>query len=138
MISLTRNQGNSDNAYVIKAFSGAAGESSFNGEVYAYRKVQGAGRPITSMTRFYGSYKHQDEYNIILEHADIGTLEDFMRRGPPRRVEEVNSLWRRLFELSQAVDRVHLSSGYVKNIKLERFTKQTGTGGTRTSIRETS
>lgn len=97
---------------MIKTYRGSTGKRKFEDEVQGYLKVKKGGQPVESITRFYGTYAYQDEYNLILEYADLGTLDDFMQAvDPPQRATDILLIWSRLFELAQALQRVHLAQG---------------------------
>lgn len=60
------------------------------------------------MIGFYGGFRHGDRYNIILEFADKGTLEDYFKKiTPPTTGEEIITFWEHLFNLIEALLFVH-------------------------------
>ena len=55
-----------------------------------------------------GSYKQGDTYNMLLEYADRGTLEEFFRSvAPPSLGGHIVMFWDRLFNVLKALSRVH-------------------------------
>jgi hypothetical protein len=49
---------------------------------------------------FYGCYKHDDIFNILIEYADGGNLEDFLKtKRPPTTTVEIMDFWRSMHRL---------------------------------------
>lgn len=60
------------------------------------------------MIGFYGSFKQDNTYNVILEYADKGNLEQYFRTvSPPTREEDKIKFWERLFNLAKALVQMH-------------------------------
>ena len=71
-------------------------------------KLRWSGRPSEHIVAYYGSFIHGDSYNIILEYADQGTLETFMRRTKsPSSAEETLLLWDRLLKVTHGLMTIH-------------------------------
>jgi serine/threonine protein kinase len=69
-----------------------------------------------SIIKFHGSYTHGNDFNILLEYADKGTLEEyFQRQTPPNRSGDIIKFWDGLFQLIKAVKTIHSFSGFVTN-----------------------
>jgi serine/threonine protein kinase len=59
----------------------------------------------------YGSYTERNTYNILLEFADRGSLENyFQKESPPSDREDIVKFWKALFELIDALRTIHESS----------------------------
>ena len=57
---------------------------------------------------FYGSYKHGESWNIILEYANEKTLEDcFSKHTMPRTGLRIYEFWEGLLSLNRALERIH-------------------------------
>ena len=75
------------------------------------------GKPSPFIIGYYGSFIDDDTYNIILEYADRGSLEDFMKRtDQPCTVEDMIVFWDRLSNTTHGLAHIHgipanLSSG---------------------------
>lgn len=51
---------------------------------------------------------HGKWYNIILEYADQGTLEDFMKtKEPPSSLEDGLLVWDRIFDITHGIAFIH-------------------------------
>ena len=96
------------NTYVLKTYNTRDANSYFNNEVDAFNKLAHRNLTDQSLIQFFGSYKQGDTYNILLEYADRGTLEDFFRNvTPPSLSEDVVMFWGRLFSIIKALSRIH-------------------------------
>jgi serine/threonine protein kinase len=72
-------------------------------------------RHSESIIRFHGSYIHGDSYNILLEFADKGSLEEyFQKQTPPSRGRDIIKFWDSLFQLIKALKTIHSFLGSVK------------------------
>lgn len=61
-----------------------------------------------NIIRFHGSFTRGDSYNVLLEYADKGTLaEYFQKESPPSEGEEIIKFWETMFELIDALRRIH-------------------------------
>lgn len=68
-----------------------------------------------SIIRFHGSYIHGDSYNILLEFADKGSLDEyFQKQMPPSRGRDIIKFWDSLLQLIKALKAIHSFSGSVK------------------------
>lgn len=68
-----------------------------------------------SIMRFHGSYTHGSDYNILLEFADKGSLEEyFQNQTPPSRGGDIIKFWDSLFQLIKALKAIHSFLGFVK------------------------
>jgi hypothetical protein len=60
------------------------------------------------MIGFYGSFRQENLYHLLLEFADVGTLERYLRTTPPPTTgEDIISFWERMFMLIEALLRIH-------------------------------
>lgn len=76
----------------------------------AFKKLATKNGSDRSLIQFLGSYRQGDTYNILLEYADRGTLEDFFRHTtPPSLGEDIVMFWDRLFNVIKALSRIHAS-----------------------------
>jgi len=73
-----------------------------------------------SIIRFHGSYTHGDSYNLLLEFADKGSLEEyFQKQTPPSRGGDIIKFWNSLFQLIKALKTIHSFLGLVKYLASE-------------------
>jgi serine/threonine protein kinase len=65
-----------------------------------------------SIIGFYGSYIQDGSYNILLEYADRGTLEEYLQNTPPPTTgEDIFKFWSALFNVIQALHLIHNVQG---------------------------
>lgn len=100
------------NTFVLKTYRSAEAEGSYKTERDAYMKVRWNGEPPAHIITFYGGFIHGESYNIILEYADGGTLETFMRNTKsPSTIEDTLLFWDRLFNVTHGIMVIHGKSG---------------------------
>jgi serine/threonine protein kinase len=84
----------------------------FEAEVDAFRKLNSTGERIPNLIGCYGAFRQNGSYHIILEYANVGTLEDYFRKTqPPEERSEVLKLWTNLFGLNDALVKIHDGGG---------------------------
>ena len=60
------------------------------------------------MIGFYGSYRHGESCNLILEYANEGTLEDYLQKcSPPTAGPDIYKFWSGLLGLIKALEAIH-------------------------------
>jgi serine/threonine protein kinase len=60
------------------------------------------------MIGFYGSFKQGNRFNILLEYADIGSLDKYFKRVfPPTSGEDIIKFWESLFMLLEGLLKIH-------------------------------
>lgn len=95
------------NTYVLKTYNTKDADKYYANEVDAFMKLSKKGVD-ENLIKLLGSYKQGDTYNILLEYADRGTLEDFFQTTPPPSLgEEIIVFWSRLFNVIKALQRIH-------------------------------
>ncbi len=61
-----------------------------------------------NMINFYGSYVLDGTFNLLLEYANKGTLEQyFQTNDPPYDAEDIIDFWRGVFNVVGALVRLH-------------------------------
>ena len=65
-------------------------------------------RRVPNITNFLGSFVHDFHYNLLLEFADRGNLEEYFRNVQiPSTVEDITSFWTELFHLIDSLMGIH-------------------------------
>lgn len=96
------------NTFVLKTYRGKEAETNHKKEREAYMKLRGGGCPPPNIVAFYGWFIQGTSYNLILEYADQGTLEDYMERtAKPESIEDVLLFWDRLTQIILGVQSIH-------------------------------
>ena len=95
----------------MKTYRGSEAQEYYETETEAYRKLKpGSGDRAPNIICFHGSFVRDYSYNLILEYADKGTLEDLITQNmkyPPSNGEEILVFWKKLFELFRGLGRIH-------------------------------
>lgn len=107
------------NTFVLKTYRGPDAKEQHKTEHDAFINLRHDGKPSPFIIAYYGSFIDDDTYNIILEFADRGNLEHFMRTMPaPSTLEDMLVLWDRLRRITHGLAVIHGSSdanlGYVR------------------------
>jgi hypothetical protein len=81
---------------VIKSYhSGTDAEGYFEAEVKAFGKLNEGNEPVPNLIGFHGAFSQNDTFHVVLEYANIGTLEDhFAQVSPPRQGQDILSVWK--------------------------------------------
>lgn len=89
------------NTYALKVFRGSNAEIPYLKEYRAFKRIRDAQADIVG---FLGAFRHGSSYNIILEYADGGDLENHFKSviPPPTQVER-RKVWNNLQRLLYAV-----------------------------------
>ncbi|KAL8718573.1 MAG: hypothetical protein Q9225_004303 [Loekoesia sp. 1 TL-2023] len=104
------------NAFVLKTYRGKEAEENHKAERDAYMKLRWAGRPSPNIIAFYGWFTQGNSHNLILEYADQGTLESFMKRTvAPSHVEDVLLFWERLTSVMHGIQSIHGKIGNLRS-----------------------
>lgn len=70
--------------------------------------MRNSGKPEPCLIGFFGGFEQGDTFNIILEYANGGTLEDFMHtRNAPYNGPGIYAFWESLLPLIRAISRIH-------------------------------
>lgn len=64
--------------------------------------------PDPGLIGFHGSFEQADTYNVILEYADKGTLEQYFNEtSPPVRREDITKFWTGLCIVLKGLKNIH-------------------------------
>lgn len=76
-------------------------------------KLRWARLQYPNLLTYYGSFEHGNTQNIILEWANIGTLESYMSTtSPPSTTEELVLFWDRLRGVLNGIMTIHGEGQY--------------------------
>jgi len=94
------------NKFVLKTYTTADAPDDYESELDAFRKLNTMDHG--EILRFYGNFTHKRTYNIILEYADKGTLEDYFRDIlPPSECHDIEKCWKALLAIMYALHTIH-------------------------------
>ncbi len=64
--------------------------------------------PPSNIIGFYGGFVRQETYNIILEYADLGNLDDYMKQiPPPSTPQEKMTFWENFLAVMSGLVKIH-------------------------------
>ena len=117
-----KNHTNEDvHTYILKSYQGIHARRWLRFETTELRKAHFANLSHPSIIEFYSSYTLGDSYNIVLEYADMGTLEQlFDNITEPRRGVDINNFWRSLLNISDGLR--YVQKELTKHIEPSRLT----------------
>lgn len=99
------------NTFAMKTYHSPDTENYYTTEVDAFYNLAVTSHITSSIVGFHGGFRHNNTYNIILEWADWGTLEDYMRAiKPPTKGEDIVTFWHNLFNVTHGLSKIHRAS----------------------------
>ncbi|KAL8787452.1 MAG: hypothetical protein Q9213_002229 [Squamulea squamosa] len=100
------------NTFALKTYRTPEAQKYFENERDAFIRLRHGGRPHANIIEFYGSFVRDGTYNIILEYADRGTLDDYMKHTPePKSIPEITTFWRSFFPVMYGLAHIHGTPG---------------------------
>jgi serine/threonine protein kinase len=106
------------NTFILKRYLTKDAEDHYKQEVSGFSHL----KHPESIIGFYGSYTHGADYNILLEFADKGSLEEyFQTETPPSRGGDIIKFWDGLFQLIKGLKAIHSILGFVAILKPKLF-----------------
>lgn len=96
------------NTFVLKTYRTEDARKYYENESDAFKHLRHNGRPPANIIAFYGGYELHNTYNIILEYADGGNLNHYMKRTPPPvSPEELSTFWSEFFNILNGIQTIH-------------------------------
>ncbi|KAH6672041.1 hypothetical protein B0J14DRAFT_85731 [Halenospora varia] len=85
--------------FALKTYQGRDAEKSWSNEVQTFQKLRDVGSS-PNVIGFYTAFKHGSTWHCILEYADRGSLEQYLRLNmPPKDKINIARLWKRVLGL---------------------------------------
>ena len=92
----------------MKTYNTHGAETLYRKELSAFMHLRNVQRSTRSVIQFYGSFKHRGAYNLILEYADKGTLEQYFETAQqPASGPDIREFWYSILQLTKALSRIH-------------------------------
>ena len=96
------------NVFALKTYRTPEAAKYFENERSAFRQLRYGGRPPANIIAYYGSFVRDGTYNLILEYADRGTLDNYMKQTPePKNISDITTFWERLFAVLGGLVQIH-------------------------------
>lgn len=103
-----RTNDSSKDVFVLKSYCTRDAEKYYGSEVAAFRRLNLGAKNDSSLIGFYGSFVQNDTYSILLQYADVGTLERYFQTFPePIKGKDIIKFWRNLFAIITALVAIH-------------------------------
>lgn len=94
--------------FVLKTYNTPDAERYYQNEVSGFLNLNYVGGPNANIIGFHGSFVRDGTYNVLLEYADRGTLEQYFDTiQPPSSGEDTIKFWRGLFKTFGALVAIH-------------------------------
>ena len=75
------------------------------------------GVPPPEIIGFYGSFEKAGSFNIILEYADLGTLDDYMEKlDPPSSTHDIVTFYDSFSAVIAGIVRIHNTKEHVNGL----------------------
>ncbi|KAF8848375.1 kinase-like protein [Acephala macrosclerotiorum] len=104
------------NVYALKTYCTPDAQNDYQNEVNVLRKLNLNNHP--HIIHFYGNFKYGNTYNVILEYADQGNLEEYFKTQPPPSLpEDIVKFWNNLFGILKALHTLHMVRVSVKKLR---------------------
>ncbi|KAL8878006.1 MAG: hypothetical protein Q9198_004096 [Flavoplaca austrocitrina] len=96
------------NTFTLKTYRTPDARKYFENERNAFEQLRYGGGPPENIIKYYGSFARHGTYNIILEYADRGTLDDYMKNtAEPKTVIEIRSFWENFLASMRGLVQIH-------------------------------
>ena len=98
-----------NDTFVLKTYHKTEAEAYYYNEVEAFRRLRPPrGSTDPNIIHFYGSFIQNGTYNVILDFADGGTLEDYFQKVlPPTSGRDIEHFWASLCGVLKALIHIH-------------------------------
>ncbi|KIW94037.1 uncharacterized protein Z519_05353 [Cladophialophora bantiana CBS 173.52] len=108
--------------YVVKSYYPLGADDYYSAEVEAFRKLNESSAPMPNLIGFYGAFTQNQSRHIILEYANVGTLEEYWKKvQPPKLGQDIVTLWDNFFKLNKALVQIHENMGTDRAGRLQIF-----------------
>ncbi|KAI1102225.1 hypothetical protein F4804DRAFT_343428 [Jackrogersella minutella] len=91
--------------FVLKTYHRPRFQVSYENEIRALRTLKNSSPP--NIITYYGSFRQNGTYNIILEYADGGDLAEFFKRTQSPRGDDVKLFWESLSQCFRGLHCIH-------------------------------
>lgn len=111
--------------YALKTYTGPDSQKNFKAETRAFRKLHRTGLEETHMVGFYCCYVHRGIHHAVFEFADMGTLEDYMKkRQNPSTSAEILAFWDSMLHMIEALGEIHDMDADDENAAVQPFRRK--------------
>lgn len=102
--------------FVLKTYRTPEAGKYFETERSAFIKLRYGQMPPGNIIEYYGSFIKNDTFNIILEYADRGTLDQYMKStNEPTDIGEILTFWKCFLPIFHGLTHIHGTRGRSPN-----------------------
>ena len=96
------------NTYVLKRYYTSDAEKYYMNEIAAFELLKDSVDAGLAILNYHGRFRLAGTFNILLEYADGGTLEDaFQTTDPPVTTAQETAFWLGMLNICRAIKAVH-------------------------------
>lgn len=101
------------NTFALKTYRrNSEAKKYFDNECTAYKRLRYQDKPHANIIGYYGSFVRYNTYNIILEYADRGTLNDFLQEThEPTNSTGIMTFWTQFLGILHGLAHIHGTPG---------------------------
>ncbi len=100
------------NTFVLKTYRTSEAGKYFETERSAFIKLRYGHMPPGNIIEYYGSFVKDGTYNLILEYADRGTLDQYMKiTDEPTDIGEIMTFWKNFLPIFHGLSHIHGTRG---------------------------
>ncbi|KAI9709972.1 MAG: hypothetical protein M1820_003050 [Bogoriella megaspora] len=122
---------NRSNIFVLKTFNRSAAYQHYENEVRAFATLRNNSAQKPGLIGFFGGFRQSGSFNILLEYANGGTLENYFEKvPPPTSTADRRLFWESLLPIAHGLKHIHLANvqdseqvlcGYHQDINLRNI-----------------
>ena len=92
----------------MKTYRAAEAHKYYETERDAFKMLRWDGKPPANVIEYYGSFVRGSTFSIILEYADLGTLDQYLENHlPPQNPAERILFWRHFTRVLCGLAHIH-------------------------------
>lgn len=100
------------NTFVLKTYRTLEARKYFEAERSAFINLRYDRMPPGNIIEYYGSFVKDETYNTILEYADRGTLDQYMKcTDEPKDIGEIMTFWNCFLPIFHGLSQIHGTKG---------------------------
>ena len=97
-----------DKEFFLKKFCTSDAKTYYENDIAALEMLKRTEGAASAFVNYYGSFRLNGTYNVLLEYAGGGTLDDYYQfMDPPTAVSEAIDFWLEMLKLSKAIKIAH-------------------------------
>lgn len=104
------------NIFVLKTYQTSEAKIYFETERSAFKRLRYGNLPPGNIIKYHASFERNGTYNIILEYADRGTLNEYLKdTDGPTGINEIMTFWKCFLPIFHGLTHIHGTRGHGPN-----------------------